>query len=114
VLYGNDKRVPDTSLEHLDVDMWELLPPNFEPAGLALHLNDIAPLSLTASSGVVYTPELKAHLAVKLKEPVDERDRINYKIQALLWTTQKLVFTRDSKDDLSYTLSVLPDPIDSL
>lgn len=113
VLYGNSERVPETPLDHLDIDMWELLPPNFPPAGLAVHLTDVAPVSLTASSGVVYTPELKAHLAVKLKDPEPDTPRTTYKIQALLWTTQKLVFTRDSKNELAYNLAVYPDPIDN-
>jgi hypothetical protein len=111
VLYGNSERVPETELEHLEMDMWELLPPNFEPAGLAIHLGDIAPVSLQACSGVVYSPDQKAILCVRLRSPAIESAPINYKLQALLWTTRKLVFRKDDKDELVYNLSVHPDPI---
>ena len=111
VLYGNSERVPATELEHLEMDMWEILPPNFEPAGLAVHLGDIAPMGLQACSGVVYSPDQKANLCVRLRAPVDEQSPVSYKLQALLWTTRKLVFRKDEKDELVYNLSVHPDPI---
>lgn len=111
VLYGNSERVPSTELEHLDMDMWELLPPNFEPAGLSVHLGDIAPTGLQACSGVVYSPDQKANLCVRLRPPRQELAPMSYKLQALLWTTRKIVFRKDDKDDLVYNVSVHPDPI---
>jgi hypothetical protein len=111
VMYGNSERVPETELEHLSMDMWELLPPNFEPAGLSIHIGDIAPVALQACSGVVYSPDQKANLCIRLRSPESDSAPVNYKLQALLWTTRKLVFRKDDKDELVYNVSVHPDPI---
>jgi hypothetical protein len=109
ITYGNNERVPTTTLEHAAMDMWELMPPNCDTRGLAVHLNDIMPNSLAACSGVVYSPQRKAELHMQLRKTADST--VTYKGQVLLWITQKLVFQRDKNDSLVYNINVHPDPI---
>ena len=112
IKYGNNDRVPETEIAHADMDMWELLPPNFEPEGLALHLFDISPTPLQACSGPVFTRDQKASLCVRLlDEGSAPTARQTYKVQALLWTTHRLTFKKDERDELLYNLSLFPDPV---
>lgn len=110
IKYGNSDRVPETELEHLEMDMWEYFPPNFDTAGLGLHLFDVSPDALQACSGPVFSRDLKAKLCVRLREESEAAPQY-YKLVVLLWTTRKLVFTKDEKDEFVYNLALHPDPI---